>query len=119
LLVATLRRECQLVISVPLAIEYEAVMIRPEHLAVAGLTEEDVGALLDAVIQVAEPVRLALLWRPQLRDPDDDMVLEAAINGQAHRLVTFNRRHFAGVVGRFGIVVCSPKEVLLAMETGI
>jgi len=82
LLVASLRRQCRLVVSVPLAIEYEAVMTRPEHRALANLTEADVGALLDAAILVAEPVRLAFLWRPQLRDPDDDMVPEAAINGR-------------------------------------
>jgi predicted nucleic acid-binding protein len=104
------------VLSVPLTIEYEAVLTRSEHLAASGLTERDVGVLLDAVIAVAEPVRLAFLWRPQLRDPDDDMVLEAAINGHADRLVTFNRRHFAAAGDRFGIVVSSPRDVLEAME---
>jgi predicted nucleic acid-binding protein len=117
LLVASLRRRCQLVLSVPLAIEFEAVLTRSEHLAASGLTEWEVGVLLDAVIAVAEPVRLAFLWRPQLRDPDDDMVLEAAINGHAERLVTFNRRHFATAGDRFGIIVCSPRAVLEAMET--
>ena len=107
-----------MVLSVPLAIEYEAVLTRPEHLAASGLTETDVGAILDAVISVAVPVRLAFLWRPQLRDPNDDMVLEAAINGQAERLVTFDRRHFAAAAERFGIVVCLPRDALEAMETG-
>jgi predicted nucleic acid-binding protein len=116
LLLGALRRRCQMVLSVPLAIEYEAVLTRPEHLTASGLTEADIGALLDAVISVAEPVRLAFLWRPQLRDPDDDMVLEAAINGQADRLVTFNQRHFAAVGDRFGISVCLPGDALKAME---
>jgi predicted nucleic acid-binding protein len=94
-LVAALRRLATLVVSVPLAVEYEAVMTRPEHLAASGLTSSEVGELLDAVIFVAEPVRLAFLWRPRLQDADDDMVLETAISGQADRLVTFNQRHFA------------------------
>jgi hypothetical protein len=55
-------------VSVPLLIEYEAVMTRPEHLRAARLTTEDVGVLLDAVAAVAERVRLAFLWRPVLPD---------------------------------------------------
>jgi hypothetical protein len=59
---------------------------------------------------------LAFLWRPLLRDPDDDMVMEAAVNGQADLLVTFKRRDF-GVVGeRFGIRVCSPGEAIRDLE---
>jgi predicted nucleic acid-binding protein len=118
LLVAALRRLATLVVSVPLAVEYEAVMTRPEHLAASGLTSSEVGELLDAVIFVAEPVRLAFLWRPRLQDADDDMVLETAINGQADRLVTFNQRHFARAGAEFGITICRPAAALAAMEAG-
>src|SRR5436853_5742872 len=60
LLRAVLQREgVTLLVSVPLLIEYEAVMTRPEHLMVAGLTAPEVGTLLDVVAAVAEPVRLA------------------------------------------------------------
>ncbi len=90
--------------------------MRAEHLAASGLTVADVEALLDALVLVAEPVRLAFLWRPRLRDPDDDMVLEAAINGQAERLVTFNLRHFATAGAEFGITTCVPGVALAAME---
>ena len=48
----------------------------------SGLSVKEVGILLDAIASVAEPVRLSFLWRPSLRDPDDDMVLEAAVNGE-------------------------------------
>jgi predicted nucleic acid-binding protein len=120
LLVAALRRQYVLVLSVPLAVDYEAVMTRPEHLAASGLTVCAVEELLDAIILVAEPVRLAFLWRPRLRDPDDDMVLEAAINGQADRLVTFKLRHFAAAGVEFGITTCAttcaPRAALAAME---
>ena len=37
-----------------------------------------------------EPVEGHFQWRPQSRDPDDEMVLEAAINGWADALVTYN-----------------------------
>ncbi len=70
-----------LLVSVPLLIEYQAVMTRPEHLM--ALSAEEVGKLLDAVVNVSKPVRLTFLWRPSVRDPDDDMVLEAAVNRRA------------------------------------
>lgn len=116
LLVAGLERRVAMLISVPLMIEYGAVMTRPEHLAASGLSVEDVEAVLDAVAAVGEPVRLAYLWRPLLRDPDDDMVLEAAANGRADAIVTFNRRDFAKVAGQFGIDVLSPGEAVRRME---
>jgi predicted nucleic acid-binding protein len=118
LLVAGLRRRLTMLVSVPLVFEYEAVMTRPEHLAAARLSTADVTVLLDAVVAVAEPVRLAYLWRPQLRDADDDMVLEAAINGRADRLVTFNQQHFTAASASFGLVICTPRVAVLALEAG-
>ncbi len=112
LLVAALERRFILLASVPLLIEYQAVMTRPEHLAASGLSSGNVETVLDAVASIAEPVRLAFLWRPTLRDADDDMVLEAAVNGQADAIVTFNRRDFEPAYKRFGIEVLSPGETL-------
>jgi len=80
------RRDLTLLVSVPLLIEYEAVMMRAEHLKAAGLSAVDVGMLLDAVAAVAEPVRLAYLWRPALPDVADDMVLERRSMGGQTRL---------------------------------
>jgi predicted nucleic acid-binding protein len=68
---------------------------------------------------VAEPVRLSFLWRPALRDPDDDIVLEAAVNGQADAIVTFNIRDFDKAAGRFGVSVLSPGEAVRQVEDGI
>jgi predicted nucleic acid-binding protein len=66
--------------------------------------------LLDAVVAIAEPIRLSFLWRPILRDPDDDMVLEVAINGGAEAVVTLNRRDFTPEAERFGVEILSPGE---------
>jgi putative PIN family toxin of toxin-antitoxin system len=119
LLRAVLQREgVTLLVSVPLLMEYEAVMTRPEHLMAAGLTAAEVGALLDAVVAVAAPVRLAFLWRPLLPDIDDDMVLETAVNGRADWIVTFNRRDFALTEWLFGIAALSPVEALRRLEEG-
>jgi len=110
------RRGLTLLVSVPLLIEYEAVMTRAEHLAASGLSTADVGVLLDAVAAVAEPVRLAYLWRPTLPDVADDMVLEAAVNGRADAIVTFNLRDFVSSAKQFGIAVISSGEAVRRLE---
>ena len=95
LLLAALNRRFELLLSVPLILEYEAVLTRPQHLVACGLNRAEVGRVLDDLAAVARPVRLAFRWRPRLSDPDDDMVLETAINGSASAIVTFNQRDFA------------------------
>jgi predicted nucleic acid-binding protein len=99
-----LRREATLLLSVPLALQYKAVLTRPEHLAASGAGIEEATALLDALCAVCIPVEISFLWRPVLRDPDDEMVLEVAVNGRAERLLTFNQRDFAGAE-RLGVRV--------------
>jgi putative PIN family toxin of toxin-antitoxin system len=116
LLVEALEDRFVMLVSVPLLIEYEAVMTRQEHLTASRLSVRDVKALLDAVAAVAEPVRLDFLWRPVLNDADDDMVLETAVNGRADAIVTFNRRHFASVRKQFGIDALPPAEAVRRLE---
>jgi putative PIN family toxin of toxin-antitoxin system len=99
------------VAGVALALEYEAVCRRHEHQKASGLTSGQVEVFVDALIAMLEPVRSHFLWRPQLRDPNDELVLEAAINGRARVLVTFNARDFVPAA-RFGIEVLRPGEVL-------
>jgi putative PIN family toxin of toxin-antitoxin system len=112
LLVAALEGRVTLAVSVPLMFEYEAVLMRAEHLAASGLSAKEMNAVLDAVAAVAEPVHLSFLWRPALSNPDDDMVLETAANGAAHRIVTFNKRDFGDAAERLGCGVALPGEVL-------
>jgi len=64
------------------------------------------------VLAMAEAVEIYFLWRPQLRDANDEMVLEAAINGQADTIVTFNRRDYGNIAKRFGIEVLKPSDAL-------
>lgn len=96
--------------SVPLIIEYEAVLTRPAHLSASGLTLQQMNDVLDALVKVSTPVHLRFLWRPQLKDPGDEMVLETAVNGGADRLVTFNARHLATSAREFGIRVARPRD---------
>ena len=119
LLIAALERRLTLLVSVPLLFEYQAVMTRSEHLMGSGLSVADIEVLLDAVAAVAEPVRLAFLWRPAGHDPNDDMVLEAAVNGRADAIVTFNVRDFGKIAMQFGVAVLTPAEALKRWETEI
>jgi len=101
-----------LLASMPLALEYEAVCGRPEHRLAAGLSEHEVTTFVTAVIALTEPVIPRFLWRPQLRDPGDEMVLEAAINGGADAVVTFNVRDYGTSAAQFGIQVLLPREAM-------
>lgn len=100
----------ELLASVPLILEYEAVLTRPEHLDAGGLTAQQVGEVLDALVKVSTPVPLRFLWRPRLKDPSDEMVLETAVNGGADCLITFNVRHLAEATREFGIRVAQPRD---------
>lgn len=112
LLLAALNQQFELLLSVPLTLEYEAVLTRPQHLAACGLSNAEVGRVLDDLTGVARSVRLAFRWRPRLSDPDDDMVLETAINGSASAIVTFNQRDFASGIKGFSCAVILPATAL-------
>ena len=112
LLIGVLDRVFEVLASVPLIIEYEAVLTRPEHLDASGLTSREMNEVLDALVRVSVPVHFWFLWRPRLKDPADEMVLETAVNGEADWLVTFNVRHLAVAAREFGIRVLLPREAL-------
>lgn len=110
LLIRALDRDIEVLASVPLMLEYEAVLTRPEHLAASGLTAEQVNQVLDALVKVLIPVHMSFRWRPRLKNPGDEMVLETAVNGEAGWLVTFNLRHLAVAAREFGIRVSRPRD---------
>jgi putative PIN family toxin of toxin-antitoxin system len=105
-------RRMVLLASPPLFLEYEDVLKRPEHQLVHGLTPDEIDEFLAELAALIEPVEVHFQWRPQSRDPNDEMVLETAINGQADVLVTYNLADFAVAWERFGIPVLSPPELL-------
>lgn len=96
-----------IVISVPLVLEYEDALLRHRGL----LSPEEISDLIDYVCRVGRRQRIFYLWRPLLRDPKDDMVAEVAIAGGVEAVVTHNRRDFEGLE-KFGSRVISPQEFL-------
>jgi len=96
-------------ISVPLVLEYEDAIKRNK--SGIKLTKGEVEAVLDYICLVAERRKIFYLWRPYLRDPKDDMVLELAVESESEFIVTFNKRDFKGVE-MFGMEAVTPKELL-------
>jgi putative PIN family toxin of toxin-antitoxin system len=117
LLMAVRRGEIRMLANVALALEYEATCRRAEHGVAAGLSPAQVGVFIDAVIALAEPVETHFLWRPQLRDPGDELVLEAAVNGQANAIVTFNQKDFGEIPMKFSVEVLAPVDALRRMKS--
>jgi putative PIN family toxin of toxin-antitoxin system len=99
-------------LSVPLALEYEAICQKGEHRLAAGISERQVDIFVSTIIAMAEPVEAHFLWRPQLRDPNDEMVLEVAVNGRADALVTFNMRDYGDAPARFGVDLLLPRTAI-------
>ena len=79
------------VASVPMMLAYEAVLIRPEQCQATGMSAPDVQDFLGELVALLIPVTSWFLWRPRLRGPEDEMVLDAAINGGAEALLEFRR----------------------------
>lgn len=102
-------RQVKIVCSPALFLEYEDVLKRPKQLLASGLLGGDIDAILNELAGIMEPVITHYQWRPQLRDPANEMVLEAAANAQAHAIVTYNLRDF-GPAKLFGIPVLNPEQ---------
>ena len=116
LLRAARQNRVTLLANVALVLEYESVCHELEHRAASGLTVREIDVFLSAVIAMAEPVETHFLWRSQLRDSDDEMVLEAAVNGHADAIVTFNIRDFGTAPSRFAVELLLPRQAITRIK---
>jgi putative PIN family toxin of toxin-antitoxin system len=98
--------------TVPLFLEYEAVLKRPEQVDIHRLSMRQLDDALDELASYVHEVRISYNWRPQLRDPDDEMVLATAINGLADAIVTHNVKDFLPAAETFGIAVLTPGRII-------
>lgn len=100
-------------ISVPLIMEYEDVLQR--QLPNLSIDAADVASLIDYYCVVGRQHEIFYLWRPTLRDPNDEMLLELAVKAQCDYIITFNKRDFQGSE-QFGVSLATPQEFLKHLE---
>lgn len=112
LLGAVLNNQVTMLASVPLFLEYEAKCTLSIHWMAAGLDQTQAYDFVDGLAALIEPVKIHYLWRSVLHDPNDEMVLEVAANGQADAIVTFNLRDYKRALGMFNIEVILPAEAI-------
>jgi putative PIN family toxin of toxin-antitoxin system len=116
LLQAIASERLSFVASPTLWLEYEAVLKRDEIRQLHQLSVVDVDNFLDGLAGLVTPVSLHFDWRPQLRDAGDEMVLQAAVNGNVDALVTHNVADFAMAKDRFNLTVWTPGTALKRLE---
>ena len=115
---AVRRRKVQMCCSPALFLEYEDVLKRGPQLEASGLSAGDVDAILAELAGLLRPVQTHYQWKPQLRDPADEMVLEAAVNAQAQAIVTYKLRDLAPA-RRFGVEVLNPEQTFRRFDLAI
>ena len=103
----------EIALSVPLAFQYESVLVR--HAKELKLSKQEAVGLVDYLCQVAHKREIHFLWRPTLRDPGDEFVLERAVAAGCKSIVTHNIKDFNGAE-RFGVSVVTPREFLKLVE---
>lgn len=96
-------------VSVPLFLEYESVAKRQG--LVSRLSSQDIDSVLEYFLSQSSVRNIFFLWRPYLKDPKDDLVLEVAVESQSKYIITFNTKDFKGC-DKFGIAVVTPQEFL-------
>lgn len=101
-----------------LFLEYEDVLKRADQRLASGLSVADIDAILNELAGLVVAVSTHYQWRPQLRDPSDEMVLEAAVNVRADAIVTYNQRDF-GPARLFGVPVLNPEQVFKKFSVAV
>jgi len=100
------------VVSVPLALEFEEVLLRSKNREKYDyFSHEDIRLIISDIVNMSYRTKLHFLWRPFLKDSFDDKVLETAVNGQAKAIITYNTKDFAGVKKYFDIDILTPAEL--------
>ena len=107
-------KDFEIVLTIPLYTEYQDVLYRPEILEL-GYTQNDINELTRYLASISHKQEIYYLWRPWLKDPKDDMVLEAAFASQSEYIVTYNTKDFVGkgIENSFGIKPVNAKEFLI------
>ena len=109
---AIARQSVRPLVTTAVFLEYEAVLLRAEQRLATNMSEAEVEGFLRALAAAAEPVEISFRWRPQLRDPADELMLETAVNGHAEVIVTHNVADFEPASSKFGLRILTPAQLL-------
>ena len=112
LLQAALMGRITVLASTALMLQYEEVLLRPETLQRADVGAHGALDFLDGLCAVCQSVAVRVRWRPQSPDSGDDLVIDAAVNGLADIIATFNLRDLRAPAARFGIMAEPPADIL-------
>jgi len=97
------------VISTPLVFEYEEILKRKK--SILKLSDQEIEKLLDNICDIGESQKIYFLWRPYLRDPKDDHILELAVASKTNCIVTYNIKDFKGSEN-FGVRIIQSIKLL-------
>lgn len=100
------------VASTTLLLEYQDVLKRDANLEQFWAKSDEVDIILGMLASRLEPIQINFSWRPQLTNPDNEMVLECSVNAQSATIVTFNVRDFLPEASQFQIEVIQPGTLL-------
>lgn len=109
LLFAASREKFEQNVSPSLVFEYESVAKR--NSSEITLNESEIDTILDMICQRSNKCQIYFLWRPYLKDPRDDFILELAVESQSDFIITYNKNDFKGI-DKFGVKTLTPKEFL-------
>jgi putative PIN family toxin of toxin-antitoxin system len=107
------KKKFTIVMSVPLILEYETILHK--NIRKLNLSRTDIDDFLDYICAISEHTKIYYLWRPILKDPYDDHILELAVSSNAKYIVTFNISDF-NEAKKFGISPIEPDEFLKTLR---
>lgn len=105
----------EIALTIAVYTEWQAVLTRPEHLP-PGATPDMALGFLRYLASIAHLQDVHFLWRPFLRDPDDDMVLECAVASGSEFIVTHNVKDFRRVA-ELNVQAITPADFLKLLRS--
>ncbi len=92
--------------------EYEAVMKREKIQQLTSLTLLQQNNLFEAYLSTCKWNEIYYTWRPNLKDEDDNFVVELAVASGAEAIVTYNIKDFKNAELLFKYKIITPEDFI-------
>ena len=106
------KNKFKIIVSVPIILEYESVL--KSKIKELKLSEQDISTVINYFCKISEHTKIYYLWRPILKDPKDDHILELAVAANAKYIITYNLKDF-DESSKFNIKAIRPKDFLISI----